>query len=159
MLRICCFKPSWKSVRSKFIPVEVWGIWLRSQSIYLGSGFGPQNFGLRTSLLGIRDILVRIRIRGSVPLTKGSGSNSFLYPKEIFFFLFFSYNVPTVLKIQFFAKILCWHFILQALFQSAQHLYEKREGSGSRSIPLTNGSGRPKNIRIRVRIRIPNTAE
>ncbi len=46
-------------------------------------------------------------------------------------------------------------FYLQALFQSAQHLYEKREGSGS--IPLTNGSGgsgRPKNIRIR----IPNNA-
>jgi hypothetical protein len=55
---------------------------------------------------------------------------------------------------------------LHALFQSAQHLYEKREGSGSGagsragsvsragsssgSIPLTNGSGsaRPKNIRI-----------
>ncbi len=38
--------------------------------------------------------------------------------------------------------------ILQALFQSAQHLYEKRERS--RSVPLSNGSssGRPKNIRI-----------
>ena len=39
-------------------------------------------------------------------------------------------------------------FILQALFQSAQHLNEKREGSGSGagSIPLTNesGSGRLK---------------
>jgi hypothetical protein len=34
---------------------------------------------------------------------------------------------------------------LQALFQSAQHLYEKREGPGSET---------PKNIRIR----IPNTA-
>ncbi len=35
------------------------------------------------------------------------------------------------------------------------------EGSGSRSIPLTNGSGsgstRPKNMRIRIRIRIHNT--
>ncbi len=40
---------------------------------------------------------------------------------------------------------------LQAIFQSAQRLYEKRDGS--RSIPLTNesGSGRPKNMRI------PNT--
>jgi hypothetical protein len=46
------------------------------------------------------------------------------------------------------------NFILQALFQSAHHLYEKREGFGS--IPLTNGSGsgRPKNMLIR----IPNTA-
>ena len=32
--------------------------------------------------------------------------------------------------------------ILQAFFQSAQHLYEKREGSGS--ITQTNGSGWPK---------------
>jgi hypothetical protein len=74
------------------------------------------------------------------------------------------YNLPagtsSVLKIYFFAKILCQNFILQALFQAAQHLYEKREGSGavSGSIPLINGSGsgsgRPKNMRIR----IPNTA-
>jgi hypothetical protein len=34
------------------------------------------------------------------------------------------------------------------LFQSAQHLYEEREGSGS--VPLTNGSGRAKNTRIRI---------
>ncbi len=40
-----------------------------------------------------------------------------------------------------------FNFILQALFQSAQHIYEKREGSG-----------RPKNMRILlIRIRIPNT--
>jgi hypothetical protein len=44
----------------------------------------------------------------------------------------------------------------------SQHLYEKREGSGSGarsgSIPLTNESGsrRPKNMQIR-RLRIPNT--
>jgi hypothetical protein len=41
---------------------------------------------------------------------------------------------------------------LQALFQSAQHINEKREGSGS--VPLTNGSGsasrRPKNMRMRI---------
>ncbi len=51
------------------------------------------------------------------------------------------------------------NFILQALFQSAQHIYKKREGSGARSVPLTNGSesGRPKNMRI-LRIRIPNTS-
>ncbi len=29
-------------------------------------------------------------------------------------------------------------FYLQALFQSAQHIYEKREGSGHGSVPLTN---------------------
>jgi hypothetical protein len=49
-------------------------------------------------------------------------------------------------------------FFLQSLFQSTQYPYEKREGAGSRSIPLTNESksGRPKNVRI-LRIRIPNT--
>jgi hypothetical protein len=45
------------------------------------------------------------------------------------------------------------------IFQSAQHLYEKREGSGARSIPLTNGSGSMRPENMRVRIRIPNTAE
>ncbi len=50
-----------------------------------------------------------------------------------------------------------YNFILHALFQTAQHLYEKREGSraGSGFGPLTNGfgSGRPQNMRIW----IPNT--
>jgi hypothetical protein len=50
----------------------------------------------------------------------------------------FSYCLPSgtlfsVLKIYFFAKILCYNFILQALCQCAQHLYEKRKGSGARS--------------------------
>ncbi len=45
---------------------------------------------------------------------------------------------------------------MQALFLSAQHIYEKREGSGAGSVPLINGSRRPKNIRI-LRIRIPKT--
>ncbi len=43
------------------------------------------------------------------------------------------------LKFNFLLKIICKNFILQVIFQSAQHIYEKREGSGS--IPLTNGSG------------------
>jgi hypothetical protein len=50
---------------------------------------------------------------------------------------------------------------LPALFQSAEHIYEKREGFEAGSVPLTNGSGsgRPKNMRIRFRILISNTAE
>jgi membrane protein YdbS with pleckstrin-like domain len=43
--------------------------------------------------------------------------------------------LSSVLKIKFLAII----FILNALFQYAQHLYEIREGSGS--IPLICGSG------------------
>ncbi len=60
-------------------------------------------------------------------------------------------------------------FSVKMIFcRCAQHIYEKREGSGagsgSGSVPLTNrsGSGVPKNmriLRIRFRIRIPNTAE
>ena len=61
-------------------------------------------------------------------------------------------------KIEFLLKF-CVKMI--ALYQSAQHIYEKREGSGAGcgseagSVPLTNGSGsgRHKNMRIR----IPNT--
>jgi hypothetical protein len=78
-------------------------------------------------------------------------------------FIFF-YNLSTGTsssdqKILFFSKFLCKNFILQALFQSSQHIYEKREGSGSGSLPMTNGSGsrRSKNMQI-LRIRIPNTA-
>jgi len=33
------------------------------------------------------------------------------------------------------------NFILQPLFQTTQHFYEKREGSGS--VLMTNGSGWP----------------
>jgi hypothetical protein len=129
---------------------------------------------------------VRIWISGSVPLTNGSesgynsrsgftsgsgittgsgitsGSDSFL--AKNYFFIFFTYNLPactssSVLKFIFFDKNFMLKFILHGLFQSSQHLYEKREGSGagSRSIPLTNGFGRPENMGI-LRIRIPNTA-
>ncbi len=56
----------------------------------------------------------------------------------------------------FLLKLCVKIYIVQALYQSAQHLYEKKEGSGS--APLTNESesGRPKNMRI-LRIRILNT--
>jgi hypothetical protein len=71
--------------------------------------------------------------------------------KQILFFTFFSHNLPTgtsssVLEINFLLKFCVKNIVLQALFQSAQHIYEKWEGSGS-------GSGRPQNMRIR----IPNT--
>ncbi len=81
---------------------------------------------------------------GSVTFWCGSGSadphlwlkdpdptsffSDFKDAKQIIFFLFFSYNLPagTLPSVLFFAKVLCKHFILQALFQSARHLYEKR---------------------------------
>ncbi len=90
--------------------------------------------------------------------------------KKIIFFTFFSHNVPTgtsssVQKKNFLLKYCVKMLFLQALFQTAQDIFEKREGSpaGSGSAPPTigsgSGSGRPKNIQIRIRfrIRIPNT--
>ncbi len=89
------------------------------------------------SVLGIRDILVRIRIRWYVPLTNGYCTDPALDPtpdptsffsdfkdaKKFSFHIFF-YNLPagtlsSVLKIKFFAKMLSLNFILKALLQSA----------------------------------------
>jgi hypothetical protein len=71
---------------------------------------GKRNIAVLKSVLGIRDILVRIR--RMVLLTNGSGSGSDLFlqlpyfkdSKKIIFFIFFSYNLPadslsSVLKI------------------------------------------------------------
>ncbi len=104
---------------------------------------------------------------GSGSLTNVSGSDSVTLRMQIFFSSYFflityplAHNLQslfyrTALKINFVFKFLSCK--LQALFQSAHHLYVKREWSGS--VPLTNGSrsGRPKNMGIQ-RIRIPNTA-
>jgi hypothetical protein len=86
-----------------------------------------------------------------------------------FFFIFFSFNLFTgtsslVFQIKFLLKFCVKILFCQALLQSAQHIYGKKErsGSGSGSVPLTNSSGWPKHMRIlriwiRLRIRIPNT--
>ncbi len=57
------------------------------------------NYQYLFSVLGIRDMVVRIRIRGSVPLTNGSGSSFFLQwlkglrvQRKRNFSIFFSYN-------------------------------------------------------------------
>jgi hypothetical protein len=74
----------------------------------------------------------------------------------------FSYNFPT--GTSFLQKFCVKLYFLRTLFQSAQHIYEKREGSGagSESAPLTSvvdpdpdpvGSGTFCRIRIRSRIR------
>ncbi len=80
-------------------------------------------------------------------------------------FIFFSYNFSTGYHLQSKKSNFLRKNFLRPLFQSAQHIFEKREGSGSGfrsgagSAPLTNesrsGSRRSKNMRLRNRI--PNT--
>jgi hypothetical protein len=119
-----------------------------------------------------------IRIRGSMPLTNGSGSGSWI---RILLFSSLTFKMP--------AKNLCFYTIFSAYYFLKVHLHNfskiksQKEsqnsrnqgfsyyfcmiivgsGSRSRSIPLTSGSGsgsrRPKNMWIRwIRIRIRNTA-
>ncbi len=59
-----------------------------------------------------------------------------------------------MIQINFLAqKMFALKFIMQPIYQFAHHFYEKKEGSGS--VRVTNrsgcGSGRPKNIWIRIR--------
>ncbi len=94
------------------------------------------------TVLGIRDILVRIRMRirilGSLPLTNGSRCGCGPLVK--------SHKEVTKLKKSKFS----YYFRLMMEGSGA--------GSGAGSVLLTNGSGcgsgRPKNIRIRIRLRI-----
>jgi hypothetical protein len=83
--------------------------------------------------------------------------------KKICFPYFFLPTYPQTHYLQSEKLNFLLKFCIKILFfQSAQHLYEKREGSGAGSrfgsVPLTNGSGswRPKNMQIlRIRILIP----
>jgi hypothetical protein len=58
--------------------------------------------------------------------------SDFVRMQNIFFFIFFSYNLPagtlsSALKILFSAKILRYNLILKTFDQFAQHLCEKME--------------------------------
>ncbi len=115
------------------------------------------------AMLRIHDILVWIRIRGSMPLTNGSCYFR-LWPlrcqqKNNFLAIFSAY---------YFLKVHLHHFSkIKSLKESqnsrnqgfSYYFFMMIEGSGS--IPTTNGSGsgRAKNmwIRIRIRIRSRNT--
>ncbi len=129
-------------------------------------------------MLRIHDLLgwIRIRIRGSMPLTNGSGSGSFYFrhwpsrcqPKTKFLTQFYYF---LKLHLIHFSKIKSQKESQNSRNQGFSYYFcmmiegsGSRAGSGSGSIPLTSGSGgsgRPKNtlIRwIRIRIRIRNTA-
>jgi hypothetical protein len=100
-------------------------------------------------MLWIRDILVWIRIRGSVPLTNGSGSGSY-YSSAYYFMkvhLHHLSNIKSHKKTQ------------NSRNHGFSYYFCLMEGSGAGSVPLStkSGSRRPKNIRI-LRIRIHKTA-
>ncbi len=133
-------------------------------------GIGHEFLG---AVLRIHDILVwiRIRIRGSMPLTSRSGCVS----GSCYFHHWPSRRQQ---KTNFVKKFSAYYFLKVQLHHFSKILSQKKksqnsrnqgfsyyfglmmEGSGSVSIPLTIGSGsgsrRPKNMWIRIRIR--NTA-
>ncbi len=135
------------------------------------------------AVLRIHDILgwIRIRIRGSMPLTNGSGFGSGSWIR-ILLFSSLTFKMPaknkffnTIFSACDFLKLDFHHFSKIKIQKDSQNSRNQGfsyyfcmviEGSGSGFIPLTSGSGsgswRPKNtwirwIRIRIRIRIRNT--
>jgi hypothetical protein len=121
------------------------------------------------AVLRIHDILVwiRIHIHGSMPLTNGSGFGSGswisslnfkMQTKNLFFKTIFSAYYFLKVHLHHFSKIKSQKESQNSRNQSFSYYFcMVVEGSGSGSIPLTTGSGWPKNIWIRIRIRIRNT--
>ncbi len=84
-----------------------------------------------SSVLWIRDILVRIRIRRSVPPTNGSGSFFF------FCLLLFEGTFSSFSKIKGHKEVTT-HYKLRFILLPFCLMIE---GTGSESVPMTNGSG------------------
>ncbi len=109
---------------------------------------------------------IRIRIRGFMPLTNGSGSWI-----RILLFSSLTFKMPaknkffnTIFSAYYFLKLHLHHFLKIKRQKESQNSLNHGffyyfcmmiEGSGSRegsgSIPLTSGSGWPKNMWIRIR--------
>jgi hypothetical protein len=123
-------------------------------------------------VLRIHDILGWIRIRGSMSLTNGSGSGSWIRilifssltfqmpAKNNFLHIFFSTYYFLKLHLHHFSKIKSQKESQNSRNQGFSYYFCMMiEGSGSRagsgSVHLTtgSGSGRPKNMWIRIRIR------
>ncbi len=128
------------------------------------------------AVLRIHDILgwIRIRIRGSMPLTNGSGSGSCI---RILLFSSLTFKMPAkklifslIFSAYYFLKVHLHHFSKIKSQKGSQNSRNQGfsyyfcmmiEGSGAGSIPLTggSGSGRPKNMWIRIRIHNTGQAE
>jgi hypothetical protein len=110
----------------------------------------------------IHDILIRIRIRGSIPLTNGSGSRSWIRGVPAILSLTFKMSTKTNFfrfSAYFFLKVHCTFTSFFKVFLTICCLMiegavsvSQRYGFGAGSVPLTNGSGswRPKNTQIRI---------
>ncbi len=112
------------------------------------------------SVFRIHDILVWIRIRGSMPLTNGSGSGSCYcrhWPSRC--------QQKSNFLTQFFLLVTFWRYIYIIKIKSQKEsqnsriqgysyyfcmmIEGSRAGSGSIPLPSGSGSGRPKNTWIR----------
>jgi hypothetical protein len=142
----------------------------------------PNRHSFSEPVFRIHDILgwIRIRIRGSMPLTNGSGSGLDPDPaifiidlqdasKKLIFNTFFSSYYFLKVHLHHFSKIKSQKEPQNSRNQGFSYYFcmmiegsgsGSRAGSGSGSIPLNSGSGsgRPKNMWIRIRIWIRNTA-
>ncbi len=159
----------WATVKTSFQILAKILLFLMHRKIKLRS------VSIQKAVFRIHEILgwIRIRIRGSMPLTSGSGSGSGYFrpwssrcqQKLIFNTIFSAYYFLKVLHLHHFSKIKS-----QKEPQNSRNLgfsyyfcmmiEGSRSRAGSGSIPLTSGSGsgsgRPKNLWIRW-IRIRNT--
>ncbi len=116
------------------------------------------------AVLRIHDILgwIRIRIRGSMPLTNGSGSGSWI---RILPFLSLTFKMPA--KNLFFNTIFSAYYFLKLHLHHFSKINSKKESQNSKNQGFSyyfcmtiegSGSGRPRNMWIRwIRIRIRNT--
>ncbi len=140
---------------------EMWG-WQIGAPVDIGTIYILKCEDDKQAVLWIRDILVRIRIRGSVPLANGTGSWSCYFrpwPSRRRQNLSFSASYFLKAHLHNFSKIKSHKEDITKQEESRFFLLFLLDGS----VPLTNGFGsgsrRSKNLRIlRIRIRIHSTA-
>ncbi len=111
---------------------------------------GSQTRWVSSPVMRIHEILVRIRISGSIPLTSGSGCGS----GSCYFRQWPSRRQQKIIFFSLsFLLVTFWRYIYIIFLR----FIKKSQGSGSVSLTNRSGSGRPKNIWI-LRIRIRKTA-
>jgi hypothetical protein len=131
---------------------QVGGDWALELERFLGPvkwhrAYRRVSFGAQKPVFRIHDILGWIRIRGSMPLTNGSGSCYFVIDlqdasKNLIFNTIFSANYFLKVHLHHFSKIKSQKESQNRRNQGFSYFFFMMiEGSGSGSIPLTSGSG------------------